>query len=102
MWLLIFFSVPECESGNAGCFDGIGLPIGIRFRANQFAAIISQQPNVWEVAHTEELKYYNAIADCLAQCAAAFGGGVTAFGDYPLLALLRWTHRAVLVTHGDE
>lgn len=59
-------------------------------------------PTVWEIAQREELKFYNAIDDCLAQCAAAFGGGVAAFERYDLLALLRWTHRAVLVTHGDE
>lgn len=59
-------------------------------------------PDVWEIAHREELKYYNAVSDCLAQCAAAFGGGVVAFGGYDLLSLLRWTHRAYLLTHGDD
>nr|DAR86420.1 MAG TPA: hypothetical protein [Caudoviricetes sp.] len=57
---------------------------------------------MWQIAEREELKYYRAIADCLAQCAAAFGGGAVAFGDYALLDLLRWTHRAVLVMQSDE
>lgn len=35
------------------------------------------------------------IDDCLAQCAAEFGGGRQAYHDLTLLDLLRWTHRAI-------
>jgi hypothetical protein len=42
------------------------------------------------------------VSDCLAQCAAAFGGGISAYGHYNLLELLNWTHRAILVTRSSE
>ena len=35
------------------------------------------------------------VDDCLAQCAAEFGGGRQAYYDLTLLDLLRWTNRAI-------
>ena len=35
------------------------------------------------------------IDDCIAQCAAEFGGGRQAYHDLALLDLLRWTSRAI-------
>ena len=52
-------------------------------------------PSVYSFAAAEELQYYVQIDDCLAQCAAEFGGGRRAFADLGLLDLLRWTHRAI-------
>jgi hypothetical protein len=50
------------------------------------------------VAQNEELKYYAAVSDCLAQCAAVFGGGIDAFGGLNLMELLRWTNRAIILS----
>ncbi|OSI24643.1 hypothetical protein [Neisseria dumasiana] len=57
---------------------------------------------MYETAAEEGLRFYSAVADCLAQCAAAFGGGIDVYGKCNLLDLLRWTHRAILVTRGNE
>ena len=35
------------------------------------------------------------VDDCIAQCAAEFGGGRQAYHDLTLLDLLRWTSRAI-------
>ena len=43
----------------------------------------------------EELQYFVLVDDCLAQCAAEFGGGRQAYHDLTLLDLLRWTSRAI-------
>lgn len=59
-------------------------------------------PDIWAKAEEEELQYYNVVADCLAQCAIVFGGGVAAYGEYRLLDLLRWTNRAIVATRQDE
>ncbi|EGZ47746.1 hypothetical protein [Neisseria wadsworthii] len=48
------------------------------------------------------MKFFNAVADCLAQCAATFGGGIDVYGRLALLDLLRWTNRAVKMQGGSE
>lgn len=63
---------------------------------------ILNAPHLYDTAQQEELQFFNAVADCLAQCAATFGGGIAAFGEMPLLTILRWTHRAVLLTRPAE
>ena len=71
-------------------------------RADDCAAIVANAPHLYDTAQQEELQFFNAVADCLAQCAATFGGGIAAFGEMNLLTLLRWTHRAVLLTRPAE
>lgn len=50
---------------------------------------------MYEAAAAEELQFFVQIDDCIAQCAAEFGGGRQAYADLELLELLRWTHRAI-------
>ena len=50
---------------------------------------------MYETAAEEELQYFVQIDDCIAQCAAEFGGGRSAYADLSLPDLLRWTHRAI-------
>ncbi|MDO4657074.1 hypothetical protein [Kingella sp. (in: b-proteobacteria)] len=48
------------------------------------------------------MKYYNAIDDCLAQCAFTFGGGIAPYREYTLRELLRWTHRAIMANQSAQ
>lgn len=63
---------------------------------------MSAAPDIYRLVDDEELKHFNAVDDCLAQCAATFGGGINAYGAYNMLELIRWTDRAIQVTQGGE
>ncbi|QMT36828.1 hypothetical protein H3L96_06840 [Neisseria wadsworthii] len=67
-----------------------------------FGRCLAGQPDLYQQAEKEELKFFNAVADCLAQCAATFGGGIDVYGRLALLDLLRWTNRAVKMQGGSE
>ena len=63
---------------------------------------MAQADDIWDEAAREELQYYNAIDDCLAQCAITFGGGIAPYREYTLPELLRWTHRAIISNQSSE
>lgn len=63
---------------------------------------MAQAEDIWDEAARDELQYYNAIDDCLAQCAITFGGGIAPYREYTLSELLRWTHRAIIANQSSD